>query len=123
MRESPLAPLYFGETFKFCPNCGNSVVRFSDLPTFKEEFNRAIFEELIKIDNEYADKLDYYCRVILTQEEFIEIRKKCIFAVRLKENGDIAALSPAITRVAKMDAKPWNHWNMKKLKERMLRNE
>lgn len=119
IEESVLAPLYFGERFKYCPNCGKPVVRFANLPKFKEEFNRAVFNELEKIDKEYNDKLDYYCRVVLSQEEFKELQTKCKFAVELNKNGDIAVLSPAIRKVSQMNTKSWNHWNIQKLKERI----
>ena len=121
-QESVLAPLYFGETFKYCPNCGNPVVRFANLPKFKEDFDRTILKDLIKIDEEYDDKIDYYCRVTLSQEEFLEIHKKCRFAVNLEKCGDLAVLHPSISKVAKMNTKPWNHWNIKKLKERVENN-
>ncbi|MBQ4556534.1 MAG: hypothetical protein IJA60_02675 [Clostridia bacterium] len=122
MYESVSTPLYFGETFKYCPNCGKPVIRFANLPKFKEEFNRTIFKGLIQIDDEYKNRLDYYCRVTLSEEEFLDLREKCKFAESLKSNGDIAALSPAISKVAKMSAAPWNHWNIKKLKEKVESN-
>ena len=58
----------------------------------------------------------------LSEEEFLDLREKCKFAESLKSNGDIAALSPAISKVAKMSAAPWNHWNIKKLKEKVESN-
>lgn len=122
IKPSVLSPLYFGESFKYCPNCGKPVVRFANLPKFKEEFNTAVFKELEKIDDEYRDKLDYYCRVTLTREEFEILCKECIFAVELHKNGGLATLSPAIKTVAKMNTKPWNHWNIQKLKERIKNN-
>lgn len=119
MEPSVLTPIYFGESFKFCPNCGKPVIRFAKLPKFKENFDRTIFKDLIEFDKEYDDKLDYYCRIELTQAEFDELKKKCRFAVQLQKNGDTAVLSPAVIRVAEMSSKPWNHWNIKKLKEKV----
>lgn len=123
MEQSVLAPLYFGESFKFCPNCGKPVVRFANLPKFKEEFNTAVFKDLEMIDDEYQDKLDYYCRVTLSREEFEILRKECVFAVNLYEKGGLATLKPAVRAVAKMNTKPWNHWNIQKLKERISKND
>lgn len=119
MQESVLAPLYFGDSFKFCPECGRPVVRFANIPKFEEEFNRAIFFRLEELDKEHKDKLDYYCRVVLHKDEFDFLIKQCKFAVALQENGGIADLSPSIVSVAKMSSKSWNHWEIKKLKERM----
>lgn len=119
MRGYVSVPLYFSESFKFCPNCGGSVVRFANLPKFKEEFNRAAFGRLVEIDQKYRDELDYYCRVTLSKTEFEELKKKCQFAVALKRNGDVSVLSPSIELVDKMSSKSWNHWEIKKLKERM----
>ena len=122
IQQSVLTTLYFGETFKFCPNCGNAVVRFANLPKFKEEFNRAVFSELEKIDRERQDKLDYYCRITLNKDEFEQLRKQCNFAVELQKNGDLSILSPSIKDVAKMCTRSWNHWEIKKLKERVGEN-
>lgn len=119
MQESVWTPLYFGETFKFCPECGKPVVRFSNIPKFVEEPNWAMFQYIQQLDQNYSDLLDYYCRVILTQEEFDILRDKCKFAVEFKNNGGVSYVSPGIEKVAKMDRKPWNHWNIKKLKERI----
>lgn len=118
MQQNALAPLYFGERFKYCPNCAGSVVRFANLPKFVEEFNYAIFEKLNEISKEFKDKVDYYCRIILTKEELEEMISKCKFAVELHENGG-SDVSSAVYMVAKMHQKKWNHWEIKKLKERV----
>lgn len=123
IKPSVLAPLYFGETFKFCPNCGKSVVRFANLPKFKEEFNMAVFNEIQKLDDELKDKLDYYCRVVLSQEEFETLHQKCRFVIELHENGGPSNLTPSIRTVAKMSLSPWNHWNIRKLKEKIERGQ
>lgn len=110
--------LHFGETFKFCPNCGKPVIRFANLPKFIEEFNYAIFNEVDALYKQFKDNLDYYCRVTLTKEELEEMISKCQFAVELHENGG-ACVSPAVQMVAKMRVKGWNHWDTKKLIERV----
>ena len=112
------APLYFGETFKFCPNCGNPVVRFANLPKFVEEFNYAIFNEINALYQHFRDNLDFYCRIKLTKEELEELIAKCQFAIELHENGG-QPVSPAVSIVAKMTTKGWNHWNAKKLIEKL----
>lgn len=119
MQESVLTPLYFGETLKFCPWCGKPIIRFSNIPNFIEEPNWTMFQHIEQLDKIYSDLLDYYCRVILSQKEFDILRNKCKFAVEFRKNGGIAVISPGIEKVAKMDRKPWNHWNIKKLKERV----
>lgn len=111
-------PLFFGGQFKYCPNCAGSVARFANLPMFLEEFNYAIFEKLDEISNGFEDKVDYYCRVVLTPTELEEMIDKCKFAVELNENGG-ACVSLAVRMVAKMHSKKWNHWEIKKLKERV----
>ena len=110
--------LYFGESFKFCPNCGNAVIRFANIPKFLEDFNYAIFEKLDKLSKEFKDNLDYYCRVILTKDEFEEIKSKCEFAVELYQNGG-RRVSDAVYAVAKMGKSKWSHWDIKKLRERV----
>lgn len=118
IREECLTSLYFGERFKFCPNCGKPVIRFANLPKFVEEFNYAIFNEIDTLYKQFKDNLDYYCRVTLTKEEFEEMISKCQFAVELQENGG-AYVSPAVSMVAKMNSKKWNHWEIEKLIERV----
>ena len=118
MRAECLASLYFGERFKFCPNCGKPVIRFANLPKFVEEFNYAIFNEIDTLYEQFKDNLDYYCRVTLTKEELEEMIVKCQFAVELQENGG-ACVTPAVRMVAKMHPKNWNHWEIKKLIERV----
>ena len=118
MRAECLTSLYFGERFKFCPNCGKPVIRFANLPKFVEEFNYAIFNEIDTLYKQFKDNLDYYCRVTLTKEEFEEMISKCQFAVELQENGG-ACVSPAVSMVAKMNSKKWNHWEIEKLIERV----
>lgn len=115
--QETLTPLYFGESFKYCPNCAGSVARFANLPKFIEEFNYAIFNKLDEIYNKYKDEVDYYCLVTLTQEEFEEMKSKCEFAVELSKNSG-AYISPAVNMVAKMFRKR-SHWDIKKLKERV----
>ena len=122
MRAECLTSLYFGERFKFCPNCGKPVIRFANLPKFVEEFNYAIFNEIDTLYKQFKDNLDYYCRVTLTKEEFEEMISKCQFAVELQENGG-AYVSPAVSMVAKMNSKKWNHWEIEKLIERVERND
>ena len=58
MQSDVLFSLYFGESFKFCPNCGKPVIRFANLPKFIEEFNYAIFNKIDALYNEFKDKLD-----------------------------------------------------------------
>ena len=118
IRESGFVPLDFGNRFKFCPNCGKPVIRFANLPKFIEEFNYAIFEKIDALYKEYRDKLDYYCRVTLTPAELEEMVSKCKFAVELYNNGG-SCISPAVSAVAKMSTKKWNHWEIKKLVERV----
>ncbi len=118
IENSIFVPLYFGESFKYCPNCGKPVVRFANLPKFLETFNYAVFEKLDALTDEFKDKLDYYCRVVLTPAEFEELKSKCIFAVELQKNGG-ARVSSAVLTVANMSSTKWNHWNIKKLKERI----
>lgn len=114
IRESTFVSLNFGNRFKFCPNCGKPVIRFANLPKFVEEFNYAIFEKIDALYDEYKDKLDYYCRVTLTPAELEEMISKCQFAVELYKNGG-NYISPAVSAVAKMSIKKWNHWEIKKL--------
>ena len=118
IQRSTFNPLYFGEKFKFCPNCGKPVIRFANLPKFIEEFNYAVFNEVDALYKQFKDNLDYYCRVTLTKEEFEEMIAKCQFAVALHENGG-ACVSPAVQMVAKMHQKKWNRWDTKKLIERV----
>ena len=113
-----LSSLYFGEKFKFCPNCGNPVVRFANIPKFVEEFNYAVFNEIDKMYKQFQDNLDYYCRVTLTKEEFEEMVEKCRFAVELYENGG-ACVSPAVSMVAKMSLKNWHYSAIQKLIKRV----
>ena len=110
--------LYFGEKFKFCPNCGRPVIRFANIPKFLEEFNYAIFNKIDSLYKQFVDKLDYYCRVTLTKKELDEMINQCKFAVELQENGG-PYVSPAVSMVAKMNSKKWNHWEIKKLIERV----
>lgn len=117
MVESIFA-IYFGERFKFCPNCGKQIIRFASLPIFLEEFNYGIFDELDKISEEYIDKVDYYCRVILEVDEFVELKKKCRFALEIEKNGG-RKVSYAVKRVAEMMQDKVSHWEIKKLKERV----
>ena len=119
MREQFAPIIFYGENFKFCPNCGKSVVRFAEIPKFLEEFNFAIFEKLDSIYKEYKDKLDYYCRIILTQEELEEMIEKCKFAVTLDERNGGYYLNNAIRQVAEMSSKKWSHWEIKKLNARI----
>ena len=122
MKADILTSLYFGERFKFCPNCGNPVIRFANIPKFVEKFNYAIFNEIDSLYNQFKDNLDYYCRVTLTKEEFEEMIAKCQFAVELYKNGG-ACVSPAVNMVAKMHPKGWSHWEIKKLVERVKKGE
>lgn len=110
--------LYFGESFKFCPNCGKPVIRFANLPKFIEEFNYAIFNEIDAIYKRFVDELDYYCRVTLTTEEFEEMKNKCTFAVEIYENGG-PCVSPAVHMVQKMSSKKWHYSAIQKLVERV----
>ena len=118
MKPDILSSLYFGESFKFCPNCGKPVIRFANLPKFIEEFNYAIFNEIEALYKQFKDNLDYYCMVTLTIEELEEMIAKCRFAVELHESGG-PAVSPAVHMVAKMQRKKRNHWEIKKLIERV----
>ena len=122
IQRDALSSLYFGENFKFCPNCGKPVIRFANLPKFIEEFNYAIFNKIDALYNEFKDKLDYYCRVTLTPEELEEMILNSKFAVDLYNNGG-TCVSSAVHMVAKMHPKRWNHWEIKKLIERVERNE
>jgi hypothetical protein len=121
MSES-IIHMYFGESFKFCPNCGKPVVRFANLPKFIEEFNYAIFNKIDELYKEFQDRLDYYCRITLTPEELEKIISKCKFATELYKNGG-PCVSPAVHMVAKMSTKKWNHWEIKKLSERIKKDE
>ena len=114
--------LYFGKRFKFCPNCGNPVIMFANLPKFVEEFNYGICNEIDKMYRQFQDNLDYYCRVTLTKEEFEEMVKKCQFAVELYENGG-ACVSPAGSMVAKMSSKNWHYSAIQKLIKRVKEGE
>lgn len=118
MKADILTSLYFGERFKFCPNCGNPVVRFANLPKFVEEFNYAIFNDIESMYEQFKDNLDYYCRVTLTKEEFEEMVAKCRFAVELHENGG-ACVSPVVGMVAKMSLKSWHYSAIQKLIKRV----
>ena len=119
MSESIGCYLYFGENFKFCPNCGKPVIRFANLPKFLEEFPRVEFEKIEQLYDEYKTRLDYYLRITLTQEEFEELKQKCQFAVALRKNGDMTYVSPSVELVANMNTKKWNHWEIKKLREKV----
>lgn len=118
MKADYFTSLYFGESFKFCPNCGKSVARFANLPKFIEEFNYAIFNEIDSIYEKFEDNLDYYCRITLTHEELEEMIAKCRFAVELHESGG-ACVSPVVNMVAKMSSKKWHYSTIQKLKKRV----
>ena len=114
--------LYFGESFKYCPNCGGTVARFANIPVFLEEFNYAIFDKLDEMSKEFQDIVDYYCKVTLTADEFKEMIDKCKFAMVLKENGG-RSISIAVEYVSKAGLRKWSHWEVSKLKERVERKE
>ena len=116
--QQTLTPLYFGETFKYCPNCAGAVARFANIPKFVEEFNYAIFNKLDEFSKEFRDKVDYYCRVTLSKEEFEEITDKCRFALELSKNGG-RNVTEAVKMVGARNLKKWSHWDIKKLKERV----
>lgn len=116
--QGTLTPIYFGESFKYCPNCGNVVIRFANLPKFVEEFNYAVFEKLDEFSKEFKDKVDYYCRVTLTKDEFEEMKSKCKFAVELNQHGG-RNVSTAVRMVAEAFFNKWSHWDTKKLIERV----
>lgn len=118
MRAECFTSMYFGVSFKFCPNCGKPVARFANLPKFIEEFNYAVFNEIDALYQHFRDNLDFYCRIKLTKEELEELIAKCQFAIELHENGG-PSVSPAVNMVAKMTTKGWNHWNTKKLIEKI----
>ena len=113
-----LAPLYFGDTFRFCPNCGKEVVRFAELPRFEREYPKVELEKIEKMHEEYYTKLEYYCRITLTKDEFEDLQEKCKFAVSMKKHGDIAYLSPAVIDAAEMNPKVNSSWDYKKLREK-----
>ena len=118
IQQSVLTPLYFGESFKYCPNCGSVIVRFANLPKFVEDFNYAVFEKLDDFSKEFKDKVDYYCRVTLTKDEFEEMKSKCKFAVELNKDGG-RSVSVAVRMVAETNSRKWSHWDIKKLRERI----
>ena len=110
--------LYFGETFKFCPNCGNPVIRFAKIPVFEESINRALFSAVEKIHEDMEDRVKYYLHVDLDDTERKELVDKARFAISLEEAGGPIAGHGA-RMIVKYGYTKLSHWDKKRLKERV----
>jgi phosphotransacetylase len=77
-----------------------------------------VFGSIDEFSKEFRDKVDYYCRVTLTKEEFEEITDKCRFALELSKNGG-RNVTEAVKMVGTSTLKKWTHWDIKKLRERV----
>lgn len=110
--------LYFGETFSFCPNCGNPVVRFAKIPVFEESINRALFDTAESFHEEMEDRVRYYLHIDLSDLERKELLEKAHFAISLEEaGGPIAGAGARL--IAKYGYGKMSHWEKKRLKERV----
>ena len=108
--------LYFGETFKFCPNCGKPVIRFAKIPVFEEAINRALFSAAEKIHEDMENRINYYLYVDLTDTERKELLAKASFAINLEEAGGPLAGDGA-RLIFEYGHRKLSHWDKKRLKE------
>ncbi len=110
--------LYFGATFKFCPNCGKPVVRFTKIPVFEEEIKRGLFRVAEEIHKEFEDRLKYYLYIELDDDERRKLVDLAHFAIALeKEGGELAGAGAKM--IAEYGYSKLSHWDKKKLKERV----
>lgn len=107
---------YYGDTFKFCPNCGRPVIRFAKLPVFLEEINRALFQQIDDIHKHMEKSCEYYLFIELSDDERCELVDKARFARSLQGNGGPIA-GPGVDLILKYGTKRLSHWDKKKLKE------
>lgn len=110
--------LYFGETFKFCPNCGKPVSRFAKIPVFEESFNHALFAHAEKIYEEMEDRIKHYLYVDMNDTERKVLLEKARFAISLQETGGPMAGDGA-RLIAKYGSYKLSHWDKKRLIERI----
>lgn len=110
--------LSFGETFKFCPNCGKQVVRFAKLPVFEESVNRALFGTVEEIYEEMENRVKYFLHVELNDAERKELVDKAQFAISLEEAGGPMAGAGA-RMIKKYGYTKLTHWDKKRLKEKV----
>lgn len=109
--------LYFGESFKFCPNCGKPVARFARIPVFEESFNHALFADADKIYEEMEDRIKYYLYIDMNDTERKVLLEKARFAISLQEAGGPIAGAGA-RMIAKYGYSKLSHWEKKRLTER-----
>ena len=112
----------FGETFKFCPNCGKPVARFVKLPVFLETINRAIFETADAIFVDMENRIKHYLFVELDDGERRTLMDKARFAKSLQEQGGPVA-GNGVELILKYSTRKLSHWEKKKLNQKISEAE
>ena len=74
--------VYFGETknIKFCPHCGNPVIRFSDKPIFETAIDYEPLWPFYELHNEYEDKCKWFYHCYISDERREKIQDLLPFA-------------------------------------------
>lgn len=75
MEESYLTPFYFKENIKYCPFCGNLIIRYGN-PKFEEEIDWAWLNEYRNLFYELDDYLQYKIHCKMTYNERQELKNK-----------------------------------------------
>ena len=114
---------YFGDSFKYCPNCGAPVVRFAVTPVFDEPpFAPDLFQWAENIYDEMCDKISFHLFCELTGIDRKEIVKKAQFALSLEKAGGRKAGMGA-KLINELGDKKLTHWDVKRLSERVKKNQ
>lgn len=75
MEESYLTPFYFKEKIKYCPFCGNPIIRYGN-PKFEEEIDWTWLNEYRNLFYELDDYLQYKIHCKMTDYEQKELKNK-----------------------------------------------
>lgn len=117
IQQSYFSHFDFGETFKFCPNCGKPVCRFAQLPVFEEPpVNRKLFEPVEKIYENAVDRIKYYLYITMTDAERKQLVAKAEFAQQLEEAGG-EKVPDGARLVLEYGYGKLTQWDKKRLKE------
>ena len=96
LEQNVFGGVYFGETndIKFCPHCGNPVVRFSKEPVFVKELDFRPLNPFWQLRNEYERKCRWMYFYHISEERREKIAELLPFAT--KNSGWVLAAAEAV---------------------------
>ena len=99
---------FFGTDIRFCPYCGEEIIRFDKTPMFEEPLDTSLLEPMQEVINEAHDKVNWIYWCCFTNEQREKCKKLFEFASEnpyISKINNIVKYKPHHTRITKLNNK------------------